>query len=148
MPQPVPQVERTGGLARWAFAAVAAHLLLGVARVPGVVIGRRLADVDDYQRRGAVRFFLDTEHRGGADVVEWIRAHVPDAAAVLYRGDSKGAIEFAPALLAPRLLVAEGLCPDDAVSWAGRPLARRPASDGGRILVIAASDDGLRLETR
>lgn len=136
------------GLRRTAIAALVLHVLLGTARIPTVVVGRRADDVEAFRQRGPVRFLLDTPHQHGADAVEWVLANVPRDAAVLYRGDSKGSIEFVPALLAPRLLVAEGLCPDGATEYAGRPIARQPASAGGRVLVIAALGNDLRLATR
>lgn len=148
MPQPGPQHGNGRGLVWVPITVLTAHLALCAARIPGVVVGRRLADVAEYERKGAVRWFLDTEQRHGADAVEWIRTNVAGEAIVLYRGDSKGAIEFLPGLLAPRLLVAEGLCPGDATTHGGRPLARQAAEEGGGVLVIAARGDELRLERR
>ncbi len=129
------------------LALLVLHVLLGTARVPGVVIARRLDDVAEFERRGAPRFFLDSPRQRGAAAVEWILANVPADAVVLYRGDSKGSIEFVPGLIAPRLLVRADACPADD-GYHGRPLARRSSRDGGKVLVVAALGDDLRLEDR
>lgn len=148
MPSPAPRVRRSGGLARLAFLLLALQILLGATRIPTVVIGRRCSDVADHRRRGPVDFFLDTAHQHGAAAVAWIRANVPADGVVLYRGNSKGSIEFVPGMIAPRLLVAEGHCAHDATEHTGRPLARRGHADGNRVVVLVALDNDLRLEDR
>jgi hypothetical protein len=148
MPQPAPEGTRIGGVALCGLALVVLQLAFGVVRVPGIVVWRRGADIADHRENGAVRHWLDTEHRRGAAAVEWVLANVPSDAAVLYRGDSKGAIEFVPALIAPRLLVRDEACRSTARTYAGRPLARRVGPDGDRVVVIAARGDALDLEDR
>lgn len=130
------------------LALLGVHVALGALRVPTVVVGRRCADVAKFTERGAVRFHLDTEHRHCAEAVEWLLANVPETGIVLYRGDSKGAVEFVPALVAPRLLVRDAECPANVDTWNGHSLARRAAADGGRVLVLIANGDELRIEDR
>jgi len=134
--------------ANLAVVLLCAHVVLGALRVPTVVVGRRCADVANITERGAVRFHLDDDGRRGAEAVEWLLANVPDHAVVLYRGDSKGAVEFVPALVAPRLLVRDAECAADVDTWHGRPLARRAATDGGRVVVLIAAGNELRIEDR
>jgi hypothetical protein len=126
-----------------------AHLIWCAARVPSRVFARRLQDVEDYRVRGAARFFLDGRQHGGAEVVRWIQEHVPADAVVLWRGEMQGALEFVPALLAPRLLVAESACPVSSRSYMGRPLGVRRETDGSEaVIVVNGLGDDLRLETR
>ena len=141
-------VHRSGGIVRLAILLLTLHVLWGLLRIPGVVIGRRCDAIGEFERRGAARFFLDTPHQQGAAVVEWIRRNVPDDAVVLYRGDSKGSIEFVAGMIAPRLLVAESHVPTDATTWAGRAFATRELDGGSRIVVVAALGNDLRLEAR
>lgn len=148
MPPPVPNLARIGGIGRMALVLLALHVLLGIARVPTIVIGRRCNAIADLQQRGPARYFLDTPHQHGAEVVEWIRGNVPEGAVVLFRGDSKGSIEFVPGMIAPRLLVAESHVPADATTWGGRALATRQQDGGRRIVVVAALGNDLRLEAR
>lgn len=159
-----------GGLAALAAALVAAHVLWGLARVPGKVVQRRLADVAAYRERGAPTFLLEDAHLRGAPAIEWVRAHVPADAVVLWAGDGMKALEFAPALLAPRLLVAIDRCPPGTVTWLGRQVARTERSalpggggagtgDGGAenggsggvgegAVVLVGVGDDIRLEVR
>ena len=133
---------------RLSILLLAVHCLWGAARIPTVVIGRRSSDVSAHRQRGAVDFFLDTPHQHGAAAVEWILANVPTNGVVLFRGDSKGSLEFVPGLIAPRLLVAESHCPPGVTRHSGRPLATRRREDGERVVVLAALGDDLRLEDR
>ncbi len=127
-----------------------AHVLLGAVRLPGKVWARRLDEIANYRSRGAAAFFLADAHHRGAEVVEWLLAHSPPAAIVLWRGDSKGALEFVPALIAPRLLVRDDACTRDADRYLDRPLARLRTTNGakGPVLVIVGRGDDLILEAR
>lgn len=126
-----------------------AHLIVGAARVPFAVIGRRIADVAAYRSAGAARFFLGGKHQRGAEAIEWILEHTPENAVVPFRGTGKGSLEFAPALLAPRLLVREDACPPGAVERAGRPVATREAPDGKRVpIVLVGLGADLSIEDR
>lgn len=148
MPDPSQDAHRSRGLGLFLVALLVLHLLLGALRIPGVVVARRCGDVADYQRRGAAGFFLGGPHQHGADVVEWILANVPADGVVLFRGDSKGSLEFVPGLIAPRLLVMDSGCLPGAVSYAGRPLASRHGPGGDRVVVVQALGNQLRLEDR
>lgn len=139
--------------ARWPWhrivaAALLVHVAIGVVRVPGVVWGRRLANIDEYRSRGAVGFVFDAQNLRGAAVVQWILDNVPNDAVVLWRGNSKGALEFVPGLIAPRLLVQESACPPAARDCRGRPLAVRVTADGAHVVVLNGGDEELSLEAR
>lgn len=123
------------------------HLLLGLLRLPGRVIGRRIDEIEAYRREGAPQFLLRSARLGGAEAIEWLQRNVPPDAAVLWRWPADGALEFVPALLAPRLLVDERQVPPGATECAGRPLARGTLPDGatGVIVVQGTSDGGLVL---
>lgn len=117
------------------LALLAGQVAWGALRVPGRVYDRRLQDIAAHRSRGAVGWFLEQSHMGGAEAVRWILQHVPPDGVVLWRGQTKGALEFVPYLIAPRLLVAEGAA---AAGWtyAGRPLATRPGEDGTPAVVV------------
>lgn len=136
-------------LPRLGLALLGAHVLWCAARVPGRVIARRADDVASHRQLGRARFLLTRPGVAGADAVEWLLANVPDDAVVLWRGDSKGALEFAPALLRPRLLVAEAACAPEAREHRGRRLAtRRDAAGTERVLVLEGLGADLRLVER
>lgn len=130
-------------------ALLLAHLAIGVFRVPGVVFARRWQDVADFRARGATGWFLAEPERRGADVVRWIVANVTEDGVVLCTGDSEGALEFVPGMIAPRLLVRAERCAADARSFRGRPLATRRGADGEpHVVVLHSRRDELRLEER
>jgi len=135
--------------ARILAALLIAHVALGLARLPGKVVGRRINETKAYREQGAARFLLASAHIGGADELEWLLEHTDERCVVLWRWPAKGALEFASALLAPRLVVDERLVPRDAVQFAGRPIAHGtvPAGTTGRILLQGTEDRGLLLTT-
>ncbi len=149
MPAAASPSRLSRGLWLLPVVALLVHLGLGLARVPGVVFGRRWSDIDDYRARGAAGYFLGGPALRGAEVVQWILANVPADAAVLFRGETNGALEFVPGLIAPRLLVREQAVAADAREHRGRPLARRTEADGQqRPVVVVGLVDDLRLEVR
>lgn len=130
----------------WARAALglllAAHLAILVGRAPRGAFHKRIVEVSRFQELGAARFHLDDEHLFGGRHVEWIQAHVPDRAALLWAGDHRGALEFVPALVFPRLLCDARAVPEGAHDVAGRPLARGTLPDGrtGEVVVVGRRD--------
>jgi hypothetical protein len=134
---------------------LALHLALGMLRIPGKLYGRRAEEIARYRSEGAAGYLLGNARLHGAPVIDWLRANVPADAVVLWRGDAKGPFEILAGLIAPRLLVAEGMVAADATSWCppgepgGRPLARGPLADGSSgIVVVEARADGLALQVR
>lgn len=127
---------------------IAAHIALGALRLPGKVIAKRAADITRYQDGGDLRYFLGTDHLHGWEAIAWIREHVPEGDVVLWRGSAKGALEFAPGLLWPRLLVAAGAVPVDADTWLGRTIARGTVEDQSGVVVIVGEVDRVRLAVR
>jgi len=123
------------------------HIVWGAARLPTRVAQRRSEEIALY-RRDPAAFFLDGDHLRGAEVVHWLQQNVPPDSVLLWHGDYAGAIEFVPALLLPRLLVSDAVCPPERVSYAGRQVAR--GSRGGRTgtLVLVGSRDAITLEVR
>jgi hypothetical protein len=131
------------------FGLLIAHVVIGAARIPGRVYGRRLDHIASYRKLGATRYFLDSKHQHGAASVRWILDNVPEDAVVLWRGDYKGSFEFVPPLIAPRLLVAEGSCPKGAAKHLDRPLASGTLADGrSGVIVLLALGADLELELR
>jgi hypothetical protein len=116
-------------------ALLAAHVLFGLCRAPLVTVARRAQEIAEYRRDGDIVYVLRTSHLQGAPALAELRATTPPDADVEVRGDSKGALEFAPALLWPRLCRREG-------GRRGQERALRPLAP--RILVADA--DGLRLD--
>jgi hypothetical protein len=129
---------------------IAVHLGWGLARLPTKAHARRVDEIESWRRLGPARFLLENEHRRGGTTVQWIVDHVPPDAAVLWRGESRGALEFVPALIAPRLLIAEDACPPGARTWRDRELARAPRGDGseGVLVVVGESRDAVGLAVR
>lgn len=114
-----------------------AHLLWVVGRVPHSVVAKRLRAIESFASRGDCAHYLDGEQLSGADEIAWIRANCGDDAIVLFDGERKGALEFAPCLLFPRLLVAASAVAQDATNHGGRPIAQGER-DGrrGRIVLV------------
>jgi len=149
---------RSATARRWLRACLlllAAHVAFAFARVPGKVYGKRAAEIAAYETRGPARYLLGNAGLGGAEVVEWLRAHVPPEAVVLWRGEADGTFEVLAGLLAPRLLVADtALAPGATVHRVvpdgdERPLARATLPDGrSGVLVVCARADDLALEVR
>ena len=137
---------------RWGLALailLGAHVAVGIARIPSKVWGERADEIARYRDVGAVRFHLDNRERSGADAVQAVLDRSPENAVVLWRGEWRGALEFAPALLAPRLVVDERYCPKDATSLWDRPLARGRLADGSEgILVLVGAVDRIELALR
>jgi hypothetical protein len=84
-------------------ALLAGHLVLGLCRVPMATVARRAQEITDYQREGDIAYAMRTSHLRGADALAELRRTAPPAADIGVSGDSKGALEFAPALLWPHL---------------------------------------------
>ncbi|MCC6669506.1 MAG: hypothetical protein IT458_00480 [Planctomycetes bacterium] len=124
------------------------HAGIGLARVPHDVVGQRLAEVRACRAEGDTRYLFRTAFLRGAAAVERLRT-TPADSVILFRGDGKGALEFAPALLWPRLLVHADRVPPEATTYSGRRIARLP-SPGGRFAqaVLVGEGKALRLETR
>jgi len=130
-------------------ALIIVHIAVGAARIPTKVWGSRHQQIERYRAVGPIRFHLDNEHRRGATAVEAVVAQTPENAVVLWAGEWKGALEFAPGLIAPRILVHEPDCPPGQPSLFGRPIGvgRLPSGASGP-LVLVGKGDNLELEVR
>ena len=102
---------------------VIAHVVFGLCRIPHAVVAQRLEDVAGYRRDGDAAWLFRTAKLEGADAIAAVRARTAPDAVVVFRGDRKGAMEWAPALLWPRLCCAENRLPAGATTFAGRPIA-------------------------
>ncbi|MFO1054794.1 MAG: hypothetical protein U1F36_21435 [Planctomycetota bacterium] len=121
---------------------LAAHLAWVIARVPHSVAIKRMREVDEFVSRGDARHFLDNEHLHGAAAIEWIRDRAGPQEVVLWDGDHRGAFEFAPLLLFPRVLIrADHLGPEED-EFEGRRIALGTI-DGrhGQIVLVGKGDD-------
>ncbi len=127
--------------------ALAVHVAWGVARLPGKVIARRAEHVRAFERDGATRALFDANGLAGADAIDWLLAHTAPDAVVAWAGDETGAMEFAPALLWPRLVVAaEALGAGE--RWCGRAIARGRLGGRDGTFVLVGAGRELRLEVR
>jgi hypothetical protein len=116
---------RTGRLRSfrfWLLALVAVHVVHGIARLPHAVLGKRLREIEGYRRDGDVEWLLANARLHGAEALRRVRTSCPEHEAVVLYGPLKGALEFAPALLWPRLCVAADRIPAGAVAHAGHRL--------------------------
>lgn len=129
--------------------AVSLHVAIVVARVPGSVVLKRLAEIDAYRAAGPVRFHLDNALHQGADGIEWLLANTPEDAVVLFHGERHGALEFVPGLLYPRLMLDFHAVRRGQETALGRPIARGtlPGKGSGRIVVVGHGDR-VELEVR
>lgn len=132
------------------LALLLAHLAIGVGRYPTRVIGRRLAEIEHYEQKGGARFLLEDAKIAGAKQLEWLLANTNENSVILWRWPSDGALEFAAALLAPRLIVDERKVPAGASTFAGRTIAAgtTPSGERGLITLQGTETKGLRLTTR
>lgn len=125
---------------RWCWLVagpVLLHLAWGLARVPGKVVGRRLEDVQAFATDGDAAALFAANGLGGADVIAWVRAVAPPHTVVLWRGSEVGAIEFAAALLWPRLVV-DAAAVGGAGTHAGRAIATATLEGRhGRIVLMS-----------
>lgn len=128
---------------------VIAHVGFSFARTPHSAVLQRIEDIDEHRGRGAVRYHLDNKYRRGATAVQWILDNVPEDGVVPFRGTLKGSLEFVPALVWPRLLVALDAIDPGETRFVGRPIASGVLPDGstGRIVLVGRGDD-LTLEVR
>ena len=127
---------------------VVVHLVWGLVRLPTRVFARRIDDVVTFRERGAPGWFLDTPHLRGADAIRWVLQNTAPESVVLWDGEPMGALEFAPTLLAPRLVVAVALCPPANEEHAGLPIARATIGERRGAVVLVASKHDVRVEVR
>lgn len=136
MPGPTSQ-HSTPPLPRWLLVLIAVHIAWGAARLPTKVWGKRLEEIEQFRSGGAAQFFLENKHRSGAAIVQRIVDETTEDCIVLWRGDWKGAMEFVPPLIAPRLLVAESAWRAPSGRWSGARVARlRRSVDGPEDQVV------------
>lgn len=121
------------------------HLAWGLARVPGKVVARRLDDVRTFATDGDASALFAASGLDGADVIAWVRAEAPPHAVVLWRGAEVGAIEFAAALLWPRLVV-RAAAVGDASTHAGRTIATATLAGRRGRIVLVGDGKTLRVE--
>lgn len=102
------------------LALLLAHVVWGLARAALRTGPRRLADVAAFGARGDAAFLLADAGLEGAAAIERLRAATAPGQRIRWRGDDRGAIEFAAALLWPRLLVRDRADPGTPVLLAAR----------------------------
>ena len=118
---------------------VALHCAFGVLRIPHAVIGKRVADVTGLQDEGDVSWLMARARLTGAEVILEVRDNTPENAVVPVRGLFKGALEYVPPLLWPRLCCRVEALAAGASEHLGRPVAP---------YVIVSDGDSLLLERR
>lgn len=110
-----------------------AQIVFVTARLPHAGYSKRAAEIERIRELGPARYHLEKARMRGSSILERVRTLSPENAIVLYRGRQKGALEFAPPSLWPRLLYAAGALRPGRTSVHGRPLAQGP--DGPLVLV-------------
>ncbi|PIE23859.1 MAG: hypothetical protein CSA62_05535 [Planctomycetota bacterium] len=126
-----------------------AHLAIVALRIPSKHWGNRLDEIQRYQEQGRYHFYFRQEQRQNGDLLQWLAENTPQDSVLLWRGEWKGALEFAPALLWPRLLVDARALPPGQDSFHGRKVAagRYPGLGSGQFVIVAEADL-LHLELR
>jgi hypothetical protein len=125
---------------------IVAHAIWGIARIPGKVVMRRVDDVMSYRQDGPARFLFRKNGLAGAEVIAWLRQNTPEQSVVLFDGPRLGAMEFPPALLAPRLFVSTQHCDPASETFVGRPVARGEIDGRTGAVVVHSARDSLRVE--
>lgn len=133
-----------------ALTLLGAHLLLGVGRVPGKVYGDRFDEIERYRDNGAATFLMTGAVPNGPAEIDWLREHTPERCVLLWRWPADGALEFAAALLGPRLVVDERVVPAGATTFLDLPIAtgELPSGERGQLVLQGTDDGGLRLTVR
>jgi hypothetical protein len=128
---------------------LALHFLVAVLRIVPKHWGKRLDQIQRYESLGRYAFFFGEERREAGDVLQWLAEHTPANSVILWRGEWRGAMEFAPALLWPRMVYDERAAAIGQTEVHGRPIAagNHPRLGEGQ-LVIVGTDRGLHLELR
>ena len=106
----------------WLATGIAVHCLVGAIRLPRACV-KRWADVAGIEEQGAVRWRFERAFLERHDVIESLLATTPDNAVIAFRGAPKGALEYAAALLWPRVCCFEDRLPRAETTHRGRPIA-------------------------
>ena len=122
------------------------HVLWGLARLPTKAFGRRLEDIANYRENGGTASLLAHNRYQGAAAIAWICEVAPPDAVVLWRGQETGAMEFAAAMLWPRLLADADRVQSDTV--AGRTVATAARDGRTGAIVLVGAPDGVTVEVR
>lgn len=132
----------------WMTWLVVAHLVWGVARLPGKVILRRFEEVAAYRKDGPEKWFFARSEYSGADVIAWVRANTPEHSVLFWEGSRLGALEFAGALLAPRLLLPGSACSAEDKDYRGVPIATVERNGRRGRVFLVGTKKSLALEVR
>jgi hypothetical protein len=97
-----------------------AHLVLAGLRVLPKHWNKRAEEIQRYQTEGRYSFYFREFANEDGQIFAWLAANTPLDGVLLWRGEWRGVLEFAPALLWPRLLVAESAVPVGTSRWYDR----------------------------
>lgn len=125
--------------------ALVVHLLFCVQRVETNAVPKRLEHVELIHDKGMIHFHLRRLSPESIPVLEFIEEHTPADAMVLFRGEARGLLELAAALLSPRLLYQDISAPAGAKTIHGRPVAHvthPKLGTGTLVLVLGEMVDG------
>ena len=124
--------------------ALAVHLVFSVQRIETKALIGRLDEIAEWKEKGAIEFHFGSGTET-ARTVQFLADNTRKDALILRKGTTRGLIEHAAALLAPRLLYEITATESNATEKHGRPFAKL----GEGILVLVAVDkETLRLELR
>ena len=126
-----------------------AHFAVATLRIPTKHWGKRLDEIARYEEKGRYHFYFGDEQQQNGDLLQWLAENTPEDSVVLWRGEWKGAMEFAPALLWPRLVVDVRAVPIAERFFEQRLIAAgtHPELGAGQF-VLVAEGGLLRLELR
>jgi hypothetical protein len=115
--------KRRAMLAKSLFWLIALHIIWGVSRIPHAVIGKRWRDIAAYHHEGEAAWRLQKGHLDGAQAIHHLREVTAEESIIPISGSTKGALEYAAALLWPRLCCWADQLPAKDQFYAGRPIA-------------------------
>jgi hypothetical protein len=125
------------------------HILFCVQRVGIKALPGRIDEVSEWRDKGPIGFHFGTDTET-ARTVQFLADHTPPDALILRKGLTRGLVEHAAALLAPRLLYDLTVAGPDMAYVDGRPFAHavHPTLGEGTLVLFAVDTHTLRLELR
>jgi len=135
---PQPRGASRVNWATWVAVAVVLHCGFGALRIPHAVFGKRWDDAAEFDREGVAAWRLRRARLEGLPAIERLLRTTADSAVVAIGGQFKGALEYVPPLLWPRLCCFRDRLPADATTYLGRPIAEYAVIGEGTTLRLEA----------
>lgn len=121
------------------LALLVVHILVGLIRIPRNV-SKKLDEISEFQKDGPYAFPFRGRESESAEILTLLATSTSPNSVLYYEGRQKGSMEFAAALLFPRLLIQfDPRYPDRGVAI-GRSFDRLRAPDGSLKFPVIKGD--------